>query len=285
MAYSGIKQGTFYPIGGFNEIIQSQITLCKKLGVIFKTSFDVSSINICNGKAVSASCFSQNDEIADYFIASADYAHVEKELLEAKYRNYTENYWNKRDFSPSSLIFYLGIDKKVDHLIHHNLFFDENIELFSDDIYVNKIWPKKPLFYVSCPSKTDKSTAPIGKENIFILMPLPAGVNDTEKLREQYFSIIMQKLEKYCNMEIKSKIIYKRSYCIKDFQNDYYSYKGNAYGLANTVSQTANFKPKIRNKNVKNLFYTGQLTVPGPGVPPSLISGKLVADYIIKNQR
>ena len=121
------------------------------------------------------------------------------------------------------------------------------------------------------------------KQNIFLLMPLPAGVKDTEELREKYFNIILQKLEKYCKMDIKSKIIYKRSYCVNDFKKDYYSYKGNAYGLANTVSQTANLKPKIYNKNVKNLFYTGQLTVPGPGVPPSLISGKLVADYIIKN--
>lgn len=283
MAYSGIQQGTFYPMGGFNEIIQAQINLCKKLGVAFKTSFDVSSINIRNGKAISASCVSHDEEIADYFIASADYAHVEKELLDEKYRNYTENYWDKRDFSPSSLIFYLGIDVKVDNLIHHNLFFDEDIDLFSNDIYVNKTWPKKPLFYASCPSKTDKSTAPNGKENIFLLMPLPAGVKDTEELREKYFNIILQKLEKYCKMDIKSKIIYKRSYCVNDFKKDYYSYKGNAYGLANTVSQTANLKPKIYNKNVKNLFYTGQLTVPGPGVPPSLISGKLVADYIIKN--
>lgn len=283
MAYSGIQQGTFYPMGGFNEIIQAQINLCKKLGVVFKTSFDVSNINIRNGKAISASCNSHDNERADYFIASADYAYVEQNLLEPKYRNYSENYWNKKDFSPSSLIFYLGIDAKVDNLIHHNLFFDENIDLFSNDIYVNKIWPKKPLFYASCPSKTDKTIAPNGKENIFLLMPLPAGVIDSEELREKYFNIILHKLEKYCKMDIRSKIVYKRSYCVNDFKKDYYSYKGNAYGLANTVSQTANLKPKIYNKNVKNLFYTGQLTVPGPGVPPSLISGKLVADYIIKN--
>ena len=188
----------------------------------------------------------------------------------------------KKSFSPSSLIFYLGINTKLKNLIHHNLFFDEDLEVFTEEIYKQKIWPKKPLFYVCCPSKTDKSVAPRGKENIFILMPIPIGVEDNNQLREKYFNIIIDKLSKYCETRIEDYIDFKKSYCINDFKSDYNSYEGNAYGLANTLMQTANLKPKIINKKVKNLFYTGQLTVPGPGVPPSLISGKLVAEYILK---
>ena len=116
-------------------------------------------------------------------------------------------------------------------------------------------------------------------------MPIAIGLKDTKELREKYFKLIISKIEKYCKQNIKDHIEVKKSYCIKEFQKDYNAYKGNAYGLANILSQTANLKPKIKNKKVSNLFYTGQLTVPGPGVPPSLISGKLVAEYIIKNKQ
>lgn len=283
MAYSAIKQGTFYPLGGFNQVIVGLINLCKKLGVKFIANEEVVKINIENKKARSVTTNKNKLINSDFVVASADYAHVERNLIDSKYQNYSQKYWEKRSFSPSSLIFYLGINKKINRLTHHNLFFDEDIEEFTKEIYDHQSWPKKPLFYICCPSKTDKNVAPEGQENIFILMPIPIGVEDTERLREKYFALIISRLEKYCNQQIIPNIEYKSSYCIKNFQNDYNSYKGNAYGLANTLAQTANLKPKIKNKKVNNLFYTGQLTVPGPGVPPSLISGKIVAKYITES--
>ena len=282
MAYSAIQQGTFYPLGGFNQVVKGLIKLCEELGVKFLTNEAVIKINIEKKQATSIITNQQRLLNTDIVIASADYAYVEQNLIEKKYRNYSKEYWGKKIFSPSALIFYLGINKKINKLIHHNLFFDEDVYQHTKEIYEYKQWPEKPLFYVCCPSKTDNSVAPFGKENIFILMPIPAGIEDSQQIREKYFNSIMSRLEKYCSQEIKNNIEYKRSYCIKDFQDDYNAYKGNAYGLANVLSQTANLKPKIVNKNINNLFYTGQLTVPGPGVPPSLISGKLVADYIIK---
>jgi len=285
MAFSAFKQGTYYPLGGFHEVIQALITICKDLGIKFITNDSVSKINIENNKAVSVKTSSGKCINTDFVIATADYAHVEKNLIDNKYKNYSDGYWKEKKFSPSSLIFYLGINGKIKNLIHHNLFFDEDIDEFSKEIYKYKCWPKKPLFYVCCTSKTDKNTAPKGKENIFILMPIPIGVNDTTALRKKYFDIIIKKLEKYCNQDIFKHIEFKKSYCIKDFQKDYNAYKGNAYGLANTLSQTANLKPKILNRKVKNLYYAGQLTVPGPGVPPSLISGKIVAEHIIESMK
>ena len=282
MSFSALKQGTFYPMGGMNKIIQGMIKTCENLGVNFLTKCNVDKINIENNYAVSVSFNDSNIIKSDFVVASADYAHVESTMLQPQFRNYSNEYWQKKSFSPSSLIFYLGINTKLKNLIHHNLFFDEDLEVFTEEIYKKKIWPKKPLFYVCCPSKTDKSVAPSGKENIFILMPIPIGVEDNNQLREKYFNIITHKLSKYCETRIEDYIDFKKSYCINDFKSDYNSYQGNAYGLANTLTQTANLKPKIINKKVKNLFYTGQLTVPGPGVPPSLISGKLVAEYILK---
>ena len=282
MSYSGIKDGTFYPIGGFHEIIKGMKNICDQKGVKFLKNEEVTKINVKNRKAYSITTINQTIN-TDFVVASADYAHVESCLLEKEFRNYDEEYWKRKKFSPSALIFYLGIKKKLKNLEHHNLFFDEDVEKNSADIYIHKRSNKNPLFYVCCPSKTDIKVAPIGKENIFILMPISAGIKDNNKIREKYFEIIIDILEKYTNCNIKEHIEHKKSYCINDFQNDYNAYKGNAYGLANTLDQTANLKPKIINNKITNLFYTGQLTVHGPGVPPSIISGQIVSEYIIKN--
>jgi phytoene desaturase len=284
MTYSGIKQGTFYPMGGFGKVIDGFAQLCKDKGVIFHTNEGVEKINIDNAKVTSITTTKETVE-TDILIGSADYNHIDNNLVEKEYRNYDDKYWEKKTFAPSCLIFYLGIGIKLNKLIHHNLFFDEDIEPHIDEIYKDPKWPEKPLFYTCCPSKTDPSVAPEGKENVFFLMPIAPGIEDSEKTREHYFEILLKRLESYTEQKIKPHIEYKKSYCVNDFVSDYNAYKGNAYGLANTLMQTANLKPKIINKKVDNLFYTGQLTVPGPGVPPSIISGQVVANHIIKTKK
>ena len=284
MAYSGFIQGTYYPMGGFHKVIDGMKKLCEELGVKIHTNEDVQKIHIHNNKAYQIETQTKKYE-SDIIVASADYHHVENKLLDKKYRNYSEKYWNKKIFSPSCLLFYLGINKKLKKLIHHNLFFDADIEQHIKDIYTDKNWPENPLFYACCPSKTDLTVAPEGQENLFLLIPISPGSNDNNHIREKYFKLMIKRLEKYCGQNIMDAIIYKKSYCINDFKNDYNAYKGNAYGLANTLFQTANFKPSIFNKNVSNLYYTGQLTVPGPGVPPSLISGQVVAKLIAQKHK
>jgi len=187
--------------------------------------------------------------------------------------------------SPSSLLFYLGIDKKLDNLEHHNLFFDEDFNKHAEEIYTSPRWPSKPLFYACCPSQTDDEVAPEGKENLFLLVPIAPGLPDGETIREKYYDLVMDRLENLTGQKIREHVILKRSYALDDFKSDYNSFKGNAYGLANTLSQTAFFKPKMKSKKVSNLFFTGQLTVPGPGVPPSIISGRVVADEVAKEAK
>ena len=279
MAYSGIKKGTFYPNGGFGKVIDGFGKLCKEMGVKFKLDDTVNKLNINNNK-VDTVITNKNNYDCDLVIGSADYNHVDSKLIPSRYKNYSDKYWDKKTFSPSSLIFYLGVNKKIKNLEHHNLFFDENIDSHTEEIYSDPKWPTKPLFYVCCPSKTDKNVAPEGKENLFFLMPIAPGLKDDEKTREKYFKIMLKRLENYTEDNIEDNIEFKKSYCVNDFKVDYNAFKGNAYGLANTLTQTANFKPKIINKKISNLFYTGQLTVPGPGVPPSIISGQVVANYI-----
>ena len=280
MTYSGIKKGTFYPMGGFGKVIEGFKQLCLEQGVQIFTDEDVQSVRIKNRKIAAIKTNTRLFE-TDVLVGSADYSHIDGKILPKEYSNYKPSYWEKRTFSPSSLLFYVGVNKPINRLIHHNLFFDEDIEQHTEEIYTNPQWPKQPLFYVCCPSKTDPEVAPKGKENLFFLMPIAPGLKDSQELREKYFNIMLKRLEKYTNQPIEEAIEFKRSYCVNDFVEDYNAYKGNAYGLANTLAQTANLKPKIINKKLSNLFSTGQLTVPGPGVPPSIISGQVVAKHIV----
>ncbi len=281
MNHAALSLGTWYPMGGMVEIIKAMHSLAAELGVQFKTNDPVTGITIKNGSAFGLS--TQLSYIhTDGVIASGDYNHIEQQLLPAEFRNYTEAYWQKRTFAPSSLIFYLGVNKKIKKLIHHNLFFDTSLDEHAREIYENPQWPTQPLFYVCCPSKTDPSVAPEGMENLFILMPIAPGLTDTPQIREKYFKLLIKRLEFLCGESIEPHIVYHKNYCINDFVNDYNAYKGNAYGLANTLRQTAVLKPSLKNKKISNLFYAGQLTVPGPGVPPALISGQMAAEQLLK---
>lgn len=218
---------------------------------------------------------------ADFVVASGDYHYIEQNLLEEKFRKYSEEYWQSRTFSPSSLLVYLGFDCQIKGLEHHNLFFDTDFDLHATEIYKIPKWPTEPLFYACCPSKTDPNIAPPNCENVFLLMPIAPGIEDTKELRLEYLDKMLTRMEKNLDLELKSHIILERTFCVTDFENDYFSYKGNAYGLANTLFQTAIFKPSLKSK-MENLYFAGQLTVPGPGLPPSLVSGKIVANEIIK---
>ncbi|MCE7065891.1 NAD(P)/FAD-dependent oxidoreductase [Dyadobacter sp. CY326] len=281
MNFSGLKQGTFYPMGGFGKVADSFKEIAKNVGVNVLTAQNVDKLEITNGNIRHVHTTNGNFR-TDAVIGSADYHHIESELLDKDFRSYDDDYWQSRTFAPSCLLFYLGINKKIDQLRHHNLFFDENFDQHAVEIYKDKKWPNKPLFYVCCPSKTDPSVAPEGSENLFVLMPIAIDLDDPENIRETYFNVLMDRLEKFAGEDIRSHVVYKKSYSVSDFVCDYNAYKGNAYGLANTLMQTAIFKPKMKSKKVKNLFYAGQLTVPGPGVPPSIISGRIAATELTK---
>ncbi|NMM46921.1 phytoene desaturase family protein [Marinigracilibium pacificum] len=282
MNYADMKLGTWYPMGGMHKIIEGMGLLAEELGVEIFTDQEVISVNI-EGKNITEVNTDKINFEADHIICSADYHHFEQNILPENYRRYNEKYWDNRKLAPSCLLFYLGVDKKVSGLKHHNLFFDADFDKHTDAIYGDVKWPEDPLFYTCVPSKTDPSVAPEGKENIFILIPMAPGLLEDDKITDKYYDLVMQRLEKHCGENIKDHVIYKRSYGAKNFMADYHAFKGNAYGLANTLDQTAILKPKIKNGKLNNLMYTGQLTVPGPGVPPSLISGEIVAGEITKN--
>jgi phytoene desaturase len=258
------------------------VSVAEGLGVKFHTNANVTEIatsnNRCTGLKVN-----QKIHSADIVVSGADYHHTEQKLLAKPFRMYSETYWEKRTMAPSSLLYYVGLNKKLDGIKHHNLFFDEDFSSHAEEIYDTHKWPKKPLFYVCCPSKTDKSVAPEGKENVFFLVPVSTELKDNETVKDAYFNQICDRLEKHTGTDIRPNIEIKESFAHADFVSEYNSFKGNAYGLANTLRQTAFLKPKCKNNKLENLYYIGQLTVPGPGVPPAIVSGKIVANLIHLN--
>jgi phytoene desaturase len=281
MNYADLVLGTWYPQGGMNQIVKAMVQVAESYGVEIKLNTEVTKIGV-QGKQATNIQTDKGTYKADFIIAGADYEHVDQHLIDKGHRNYTPKYWDTRTMSPSSLLYYVGVNKRVNNIEHHNLFFDEDFELHAKEIYTEPSWPTKPLFYVSCTSKSDSSAAPDGCENLFFLMPLAPGLHDDEALREKYFNLMLDRFEAVTGEQIRDHIVVKRSYAMNDFKADYHSFKGNAYGLANTISQTAFFKPAMRAKKISNMLYTGQLTVPGPGVPPALISGQVAAKEAIK---
>ena len=280
MNYADFGLGTWHPKTGMYDVVRAMESLARELGVKFQTNSNIEKIIVKNKTAVALQV---NGEIiaSDLILSGADYHHTET-LLDQEHRAYSEKYWDSRVFAPSSLLFYVGFNKKIENISHHALFFDVDFYQHAKDIYDEPQWPKEPLFYANFPSLTDKTAAPEGMESGFFLVPLAPGINDTEALREEYFDKIIHRFESLTQQSVKNNIIFKQSFCKNDFVSEYNSYKGNAYGMANTLLQTAFLRPKLKSKKVKNLYFTGQLTVPGPGVPPALISGKLVSELINK---
>lgn len=280
MNYADFGLGTWHPKGGMYQIINAMQQVAVSLGVEIHTDSTVEKILIKNKKATGIQV-NGKDIASDIVLSGADYHHSET-LLDKEYRQYSETYWASRTFAPSALLFYMGFDKKLKNVEHHNLFFDTDFEKHTQEIYDTPQWPENPLFYANFPSITDSSMAPKNCETGFFLVPIAPGLADTPQLRTQYFNIIIDRFETRTAQDVRNNIIFKESFCVNDFVEQYNSYKGNAYGLANTLSQTAFLRPKLKSGKIEQLYFTGQLTVPGPGVPPALISGKLVADLILK---
>jgi len=281
MNYADFGLGTWHPRGGMYRIVEAMVELARSLGVTFKTDAPVTGIVVKDGK-VTGLRTKEGEEPADLVLSGADYHHTET-LLPETYRQFPEKYWEARTFAPSSLLFFVGFDRKLQGVRHHNLFFDTNFEQHAREIYDRPQWPEDPLFYANFPSVTDPGMAPEGSETGFFLMPLAPGLEDRPELREAYFERLIDRLEQRTGQEVRSSIRFSESFCVKDFVERYNSYKGNAYGMANTLRQTAFLRPGLKSRKVESLYFAGQLTVPGPGVPPSLISGKLASELILKN--
>jgi phytoene desaturase len=281
MNYADMELGTWYPMGGMGRIVEAMVRVGEHQGVTFRMDEPVEKILVTDGRTTGVR--TRKGELkADIVVAAADYHHVDQQLLGMEDRSYSESYWNGRTMAPSGLLFYLGFDRRLPDLEHHTLFFDGSLDVHSSEIYDKPHWPSHPLFYVSCASRTDPSVAPPGHENMVILIPIAPGLDDDERTREHYYGTVMTRLGAHLGFDPRPHVVVKRSYSINDLQADYNAFRGNAYGMANTIMQTGPLRPSMKSRMVKGLYYAGQLTVPGPGVPPAIISGQVVAGLIEK---
>ena len=253
MNFADFGLGTWHPKNGMYSIVKGMVSLAESQGVKIHLNSPVDEILLEKNKAVGIKV-KNKIILSDIILSGADYRHTET-LVSPNYRSYSEAYWDKKVFAPSSLLFYVGINKKVKNVSHHTLFFDVDFDTHASAIYDNAKWPDEPLFYANFPSISDPNMAPEGKEACFILIPIAPGLEDTESIRQKYFEIILNRLEKLTGQQLRDSILFKESFCVNDFISVYNSYKGNAYGMANTLFQTAFLRPKLKSKKVKNLFF------------------------------
>ncbi|MBP7832678.1 MAG: phytoene desaturase [Candidatus Levybacteria bacterium] len=282
MSYIDFKMGVWYPLGGISAFIDSLVSLCKDYNVKVIYNTEVKKLEIKNG-VVSKILTNKKTYTADTVVMNADYHFAETKLLPLKYQSYPESFWKKKTIAPSAFILYLGINKKLSKLTHHNLFLDNDWTKHFDSIFKNPSWPKDPSYYVCVPSKTDPNVAPRGMENVFVLVPVAAGLKDTPEIRKKYTQKVIKHLEELIGEEFSENIVYKKTFAHADFAKRYNAYKGTGLGLSHTLLQTAIFRPHHVSKKVKNLYYTGQYTHPGIGMPVCLISSTIVSNLIQKD--
>lgn len=281
--YVKMVQGVYYPEGGIRQIVNTLYSLAKSHGVEFVLGREVGKIDVVDGVARRVIADDMTID-SDVVVVNGDYAHAETQLLEPRYRTYDTAYWEKRTMTPSALIAYIGLDKKVESLTIHNVFLERD---WSENFYqifdtTRARWPDYASYYVHVPSRAEKSAAPLDGEALFILIPVAAGLKDSTEQRERLLSNILRDLENKTRERIINNIVFKQLFSISDFSTRYNAFKGSALGLAHTLRQTAFWRPRHRSKKVKNLYYTGQYTHPGIGVPLVLVSSQIVRRKILK---
>ncbi|MEM4268807.1 MAG: phytoene desaturase family protein [Candidatus Caldarchaeum sp.] len=279
--YVKIAQGVYFPEKGIRQVVEAVYNLAKSQGVEFLLDHEVNKIEVENGLAKRVVADGTSIK-ADAFVFNADYAYVETTLLDPKYRTYDAGYWDRKLFTPSALIAYVGLDRKLDNVVHHNVFLEKDWgENFQQVFNPNRReWPEYASYYVHVPSKTDRTAAPPGGEAVFFLIPVASGLVDDDQKREKLFNVIVRDFENKIGEKVSDAIVLKQFFSVRDFTGRYSSYKGSALGLAHTLRQTAFWRPRHRSRRVKNLYYTGQYTHPGIGLPMVLISAHIIRDKI-----
>lgn len=282
MSHIDFNMGVFYPQGGIYEIIKALERIGKKLQVQYQLQTSIKEIVVKAGKAIGVIKENGEFEEADIVISNADIQHTETQLVPKEWRSFSEAYWAKKILAPSGFILYLGINGKLPNLVHHNLIFSKDWQTNFDQIFAKPQLPSDPSFYVCVPSKTDSTVAPVGKENVFVLVPIAAGLELTDTDLANYKEKILNTMSETMNIpDLKDRIEYERIFAVQDFKDRYNSFQGSALGLAHTFNQTAIFRPNNVSKKVANLYYVGASTNPGIGMPICLISAELVLKRII----
>ena len=288
MNHIDFNLGTWYPDGGFGAVVSAMQRVAERQGARFLFSHEAIGLDIHADQARSVTVRSadggESSIPADVVVANADYPWMELELLPKTHQSISERRWDAAQLAPSVLNFYLGFDRKLDEFSHHTFFFDSDWEEHFDAVYESPRWIDDPLFYLHVPSRTDSSCAPDGGEAVFLLIPIAPGLEDTPERRAYYLNRAFERIRDRTGRDLRENLVFSRDMSLDDFERDYHAYKGNAFGLGQTLFQTAWFRTANRSKKIQNLYYAGQYTVPGTGTTMSMISGEVAALRVHKEQ-
>lgn len=279
--------GTWHPEGGYGRVAASMRQVCERLGVEFRLESEVTAIRSAAGKVERVEYRHRGATetlAADLVISDADYAQVELNLLSDHDRSISKKQWERKAISPTVMRFFLGFDKKLPFLKQHTFFFDTDWQKHFDAVYRNPGWVEKPLFYVHAPSVTDPSVAPAGHESFYVLIPFAPGLEDDAELAERYYNGVMDRIEELSGENLRKHQVFRQDIKISDFKQCCNAYKGAAFGLGQTLLQTAYFRPTNKSRKLDNLYYCGMYTTPGTGVTMSTISGVMTAQRILEER-
>ena len=275
--------GVHYPMHGIYAFIDALVTLCKLYNVTIKCNEEVKKITCTKSKATTI-VTNQGEFPVDTVVSGADYAHTETNLLDKEYQSYPSSYWESKEIAPSAFIMYLGVNKKIPHLFHHNYIIPADLDTQLSEQFKGNSLPNDPLIYISCPSKTDNSVAPANSENIFVTIAIPTTIELSNELKRTYADNIIAKIEEYTQTKFKEDIVVEKIFTIDDFKTTFNAWRGTSIGLSQSLMQSAILRPHHRSSKVKNIYFTGQYTHPGIGMPMCLISAELVVNLIINDR-
>ncbi|WP_254810288.1 phytoene desaturase family protein [Natronosalvus amylolyticus] len=281
MSHVDFNLGVWYPENGLGGVIDGIVEVGSELGVTYDTDRPATAIKGREGAFLVET--PDGPLRADLVVSNADYAHTEQELLTPEQRGYDADYWDSRTYAPSAFLLYMGVEGDVPELAHHTLVLPTDWEEHFEQIFDDPAWPDDPAYYLCVPSKTDDTVAPEGHSNLFVLVPIAAGLEDTPELRESYRDLVLSDIADHTGTDLRDRIVYEKSFCVEDFSDRYNSYAGTALGMAHTLRQTSLFRPPHRSKAVDGLYFTGSYTTPGIGVPMCLISGELTAEKVFED--
>jgi len=281
MSHVDLKLGVFFPEGGMNGVAQAMARLVTQRGGTILCHHEVTALKVDEGRVRSVET-NRGSFTGDVVLNCGDYAWGETKLLEPRWQSYKKAYWDQRTFAPSMFLVFLGVNRRLPGLEHHNLYFSADWNQHFDTIFKNPAWPQNPCFYLSAITKTDPAMAPAGAENLFLLVPVAPGLTDEDEFRAKYLEGLFDHVKKVTGEDLRQGLEVCRVFGPRDFENDYHAWGGTALGLAHTLFQTAVFRPAHRSKKVANLWYSGQYTHPGVGVPMTLIASDIVVKEIVK---
>ncbi len=285
LPYTEATAGIWFPKGGMHAVPLALADVCRAEGVKLSFSRGVKQVLVEQGKAVGVELEDGEVRRADVVLCNADYAWGVKHLLPPGLAARRTAKLKKARFTSSGLMLYLGMKQKIDGLLHHNVFFGRDFKGSFNDIFEKGRVPDDVSFYVNAPAQTESAFAPPGKDALQVLVPVPPlteGAIDWKVEGPKVRARVLARLEEEGYGKLEPLIEVEQLLTPDDWQADHNLERGSNFGLAQNFMQLGPFRPKVRDPDLKNLFWCGASVQPGTGVPTVMISAGFAVDAVLE---